>query len=129
LWQQQLGKYDMKKIICTFAGLMVFSSWASAGETLDADAVKKLVTGNTAHVLGPRGASKNYHSPDGKLIRLFDGAVYEGTWQVKDDGTHCVKGMPGGCGKISDNGDGTYTRNRDDGEILKWPAIVNGKDF
>lgn len=112
------------------ACLVLSSGAALAGETLDAAAVKKLITGNT--VLAQRGNGstvKNYFSPDGKLIRLENGATSEGTWQVKDDGTHCVEGMPGGCARIVNNNDGTYDRVQQWGPPVTFKSIVSGKDF
>ena len=121
----------MKKIAMAFAGFVLFSSLTHAGETLDADAVKKLITGNTAHGLAPNGATrKNYFSADGKLFRYQDGNVSEGTWKVNDDGTQCVQGIPGGCATIVRNDDGTYDRVLATGKVaLKWMKFVNGKDF
>lgn len=121
----------MKKITVVLAGLVLLSGLAHAGETLDADAVKKLITGNTAHGLAPNGATpKNYFSPDGKLIRFVNGDVTEGGWQVNDDGTQCVKGMPGGCAKIVKNENGSYDRVLPNGSVpLKWTKFVSGKDF
>lgn len=121
----------MKKITVVFGCLVLFSTWAQAGETLDADAVRKLITGNTVHGLNPTGGTqKNYFAPDGKTVRQIGDKIVEGTWNVKDDGTQCVKGMPGGCAKIVNNGDGTYDRVTDDGGIrLRWTSVVNGKDF
>ena len=121
----------MKRIAMAFAGCVLFSSLAHAGETLGADAVKKLVTGNTAHGLAPNGATpKIYFSPDGKLLRHQDGNVSEGTWSVNDDGTQCVQGTPGGCATIVRNDDGTYDRVLATGKLaLKWIKFVNGKDF
>lgn len=121
----------MKNIAVVFAGLVLFSTCAQAGETLDADAVRKLITGNTVHGLSPTGGTqKNYFGPDGKTIRQTGDKIVEGSWSVNDDGTQCVKGMPGGCAKIVNNGDGTYDRVTDDGGIrLRWTSVVKGKDF
>ena len=121
----------MKTIAFAFAGFVLFSTGAYAAETMDADAVKKLISGNTAHGLAPNGGTpKNYFSPDGKLYRQAGGKISEGTWRVNDDGTQCVEGLPGGCTKIVRNDDGTYDRVAADGSVpLKWTAIVKGKDF
>lgn len=121
----------MKTITFAFAGLVLFSTWAHAGETLDAAAVKKLLSGKTAHSLSATGnTSKNHFAPDGKLYRLYENKLYEGTWYVEADGTHCVKGMPGGCAKVIRNEDGTYDRVKENGETYaRWLAIVDGKDF
>ena len=123
----------MKKIAVAVAGLFWMSAFAQAGETLDAAAVKALITDKT--VTGVRtsdGATlKNYFSPDGKVYRLEAGQVAEGTWKVNDDGTQCVDGIQGGCAKIISNGDGTYDRNQDKSgkTLLKWNSFVNGRDF
>lgn len=121
----------MKTTTLALAGFVFFSASAHAAETLDAEAVKKLITGNTAHGLTPNGGTpKNYFSPDGKLYRHASGKISEGTWRVNDDGTQCVEGLPGGCTKIARNDDGTYDRVAADGSVLlKWTTIVKGKDF
>lgn len=120
----------MNKGILALMALIICCGSALAGETLDAAAVKKLLTGNTAHVQRGDGTTlKNYFSPDGKLIRYENGATSEGTWQVKDDGTHCVDGLPGGCGRIVKNSDGSYDRVQAWGRPVTFSAVVNGKDF
>jgi hypothetical protein len=121
----------MKKGVFMFASLVLLSGWAYAGETLNADAVKVLITGNTAHGVTPGGGTmKNYFSPDGKLIRQVDGTIVEGEWSVNDSGKQCVKGMPGGCADIVKNDDGSYDRVLPNGNVpLRWTKFVNGKDF
>ena len=121
----------MKKLILAFAGFVVFTGWVHAAETLDADAVRKLITGNTAHGLKNDGSTmKNYFSPDGKLVRQDGGKILEGTWSVKDDGMQCIEGVPGGCARIVRNDDGTYDRVLPNGKVpLKWTAFAEGKDF
>ena len=121
----------MKMSAFAFAGVVLFSSWAHAAETLDADAVKKLITGNTAHGLKTDGSTmKNYFSPDGKLVRQDGGKILEGTWSVKDDGSQCVDGVPGGCARIVRNDDGSYDRVLPNGKVpLKWTSFADGKDF
>lgn len=121
----------MKKIAFVFAGWVLLSTGVYAAETLDAEAIKKLLTGNTVHGLAPNGnTQKNYFAPDGKTFRQVGGKILEGTWVVNEDGTQCVEGMPGGCAKIVRNDDGTYDRVATGGGIrLKWTAVVNGKDF
>lgn len=121
----------MKTLTIVFAGLILFSTGAYAGETLDADAVRKLITGNTVHGLTPNGKTPKIHfSSDGKVIRKGDDGTFEGTWNVNDDGTQCVTNIPGGCAKIVRNDDGTYDRVTMEGKVLlKWTSVVNGKDF
>ena len=121
----------MKTTTLVFVALVIFSTSVQAAETLDAEGVKKLITGNTVHGLAPNGnTQKNYFAPDGKTHRQVGGKILEGTWRVNDDGTQCIEGMPGGCAKIVRNDDGTYDRVTTDGGVrLKWTAVVNGKDF
>jgi len=121
----------MKTITFALAGFVLFSTGAYAAETLDADAVKKLISGNTVHGLTPNGKTpKIYFSSDGKAFRKGDDGTFEGTWSVNDDGTQCVAGIPGGCAKIVRNDDGTYNRVTTEGKArLKWTSVVNGKDF
>jgi len=113
--------------------LMLASTMAHAAETLNAEAVKKLLTGKTALTLsvGYSAELKNYFSPDGKLYRNLDGKITVGTWSVEEDGAHCVQNIPGGCGKIVSNGDGTYDRvdNKTGAVKARWFALVDGKDF
>jgi hypothetical protein len=120
----------MKAHAFVFTSLCMISIGAHAVETLDADAVRKLISGNTAHSVSPAGAFKNYFSPDGKAVRHTGSAVAEGSWTVSDDGTHCLEGLPGGCAKIVRNDDGTYDRLAGGGKVLvKWTAVVKGRDF
>lgn len=121
----------MKKIAFVFIGFALLSGWAHAAETLDAGAVRKLITGNTALGVAPNGSTmKNYFSPDGNLIRQLGDKIMAGTWKVNDDGSQCVEGVPGGCAAIVRNDDGTYDRVQSNGASrLKWTSFVNGKDF
>lgn len=61
----------MKTIALAFSGFILFSTGVFAAEIMDADAVRKLLTGNTVHGLRGNGETlKNYFSPDGKIYRL-----------------------------------------------------------
>lgn len=121
----------MSRFVFVFAGFILFSSGAYAGETLNADAVRKLLTGNTVQGVTPNGKKpKIFFSADGKAIRKGEDGEFEGTWKVQDDGMQCVVGLPGGCALIVRNDDGTYDRVTTEGKVLlKWTAVVNGKDF
>ena len=121
----------MKTIMVTFAGL-VMASLAYAGEELSGDAVKQLISGNTAHTYLNGIEFKNHFAADGKLYRQMDGAITEGTWEVKNNGLHCVGGgVQNSCAKIVKNDDGTYDRlNPRTGQAgARWLKIVEGKDF
>lgn len=123
----------MKHITLALIASGLFSGLACAGETLDAAAVKKLITGNTVEGLSPNGVTqRNYFAPDGTTIRQIDGQadLLEGTWSVKDDGAQCVQGMSGGCATIVRNDDGTYDRIVKGGNVrLKWVTVKPGKSF
>lgn len=59
----------MKQTVIAVAAYLLVSTSVQAAETLNADAVKKLISGNTAHGLAPNGATpKIYFSADGKLV-------------------------------------------------------------
>jgi hypothetical protein len=110
---------EMKKTLFAMTCLFLFSAWAHAAETLDADAVRKLISGNTVHGLTADGRTPKIHfAADGTAIRKEeDGDTREGKWQVKDDGTQCVIGLPGGCAKVVRNDDGTHSRVLPDGNV------------
>jgi len=131
LWHHCHKGNEMKKVAFAVASVVLLSSWVHAAATLDADAVRKLITGNTAHGLKNDGSTvKNYFSPDGKLVRQDGGTILEGSWSVKDNGTQCVEGLPGGCATIVHNDDGSYDRVLPNGKVpLKWTTFTNGKDF
>lgn len=121
----------MKQALIAVAGFLLVSASVQAAETLNADAVKKLISGNTAHGLAPNGKTpKIYFSTDGKLYRQDGDTVREGTWHVKDDGMQCVEGTPGGCARIVRNDDGSHDRVNADGKtLLKWTSVTPGKGF
>lgn len=120
----------MKSITIAITGLILASATAYAGETLNAAAVKNLVSGNTAVGETDTGTKMmNYFSPDGTLHRKMGKKMMEGTWEVKDDGTQCIEGVPGGCATIVKNDDGTYDRMQDGVSRLKWTEFKSGKAF
>ncbi|MEK6664656.1 MAG: hypothetical protein AABY73_12405 [Pseudomonadota bacterium] len=114
-----------------FIGLLLVSSLSFAAETLDAAAVKKLLTGNTVDALAPNGNTfQVYFAGDGKLIRKDGDKLAEGTWRVEDDGKQCIEGTPGGCAVITKNEDGTYDRiGGKGGTKARWISVTSGKGF
>ena len=123
-----LGPGIMKHALSIAAAFLVLPLTAAAGERLDGAAVRALLTGNTAQITSRDGvALQNYFAPDGTLVRLANGKVLQGRWSVKDDGTQCVDGLPGGCATVEREADGTLYRVVD-GLRLKW-VFVNGKSF
>ena len=121
----------MIKALFATIGIILFSTLAFAAETLDADAVKKLLIGHTLHDVRLNGTKvKSYFAADGKLYRQDDGKNSEGTLSVTEDGHQCIGGVFGGCANIVHNDDGTYDRLLPDGKVfLKWDTVVDGKDF
>jgi len=121
----------MKILACI--GLLLVSTFSFAAETLDAAAVKKLITGKTADVLTANTGEmrKTYFSADGKVVRQADDKTEEGTWTVEDDGSHCLQGVKGGCAMIVSNSDGTYDRvHKKKGNVLaRWLSFTDGKSF
>jgi len=105
---------------------------ASAGDRLlSADEVKKLISGNTAHVTRAKdGAQWNlYFAPDGKGYKKEGEAA--GTWEVKASGEHCVSWASNDkvrCLRVADNGDGTYARVLPNGKkIVNWKMEAGKK--
>ena len=121
----------MKTVSIAFVSMCLASGFVHAADEMDADSVKSLIMGNTVHAVNAQGvAQKNYFAPDGTTYRQVDGKTLEGTWHVKEDGSQCVEGMPGGCAKIVRNDDGTYDRIVGGGKVrLKWSAVTQGRDF
>jgi len=103
---------------------------ASAGDRLlSADEVKKLITGNTVHVTVVQNGKQFsvYFAPDGKG---YSKKGERGTWEVKDNGEHCVswaKRDAVRCLRIADTGDGGYARVFSDGKKANIWKIEAGK--
>lgn len=111
-------------------GLLLVSPMSFAEETLDAAAVKKLLSGNTVEALASSGNTfQTYFAADGKLIRKDGDKIAEGAWRVEDDGKQCVEGTPGGCAMIVKNDDGSYDRKTKKGVAARWLTITPGKGF
>lgn len=110
----------MKINTLVFFGFILIASLANAGDMVDAETLKKLITDKTVIAESPKGPLKTFFSSDGNAYRSNE----TGTWIVKSDGTHCIDGIRGGCSKVSSNGDGTYTRGP-----TKWVSIVDGKSL
>lgn len=102
-----------------------------AEETLDAAAVKKLLSGNTVEGLSANSGNTflTYFTADGKLVRKDGDKITEGVWRVEDDGKQCVEGVPGGCAMIVKNDDGSYDRKNKKGVVARWLTITPGKGF
>lgn len=85
---------------------------------LDAQQVKELISGNTVECYHKKKKFSYiiYFAPDGAALGIStDLRERKATWQVSDDGYHCVhwsdKAAPI-CHGIFPNGDGSYQRKK-----------------
>jgi endonuclease YncB( thermonuclease family) len=98
---------------------------------LSADEVKKLISGNTAHVTRVKDGDKwnVYFATDGKAYKK-EGEV-AGTWEVKDSGEHCVSWASNDkvrCLRIADIGGGLHARVLPNGKkIVTWKVEAGKK--
>jgi len=106
---------------------------AVAGDKMSAEAVTKLISGNTVHVVRNKDGVefKMYFSAEGVAQRLIQGKVKYGSWEVKPNGKHCINmGGKDKCAAVQDNGDGTYSRlNKRGKATVTWKKFENGKAF
>jgi len=126
-----------KALLIFLAGLMSIAFMCNAAaeemQKVGATELKKLITGCTVHnscqVTGE--ISKTYFYPSGKLIRESQGQIVEGTYYIKDDGTHCnVLDGKHLCADIMKTGDGTYHRIAPNGKRLGiWNKVVPGNEI
>jgi len=100
----------------------------AAERVLNADEVKKLISGNTVRVtLVSKGKQWSiFFAPDGKGYEIKD--QVHGTWEVKDSGEHCASWAKLKCAKIVDIGGGKYARIKPDGEhAVTWTIEAGNK--
>lgn len=119
------------KIVPAIAILMI-SGQLYAAEPMSADAVKSLMSNNTMNGKNLKKDKNftNYFREDGTATKLTSkGKKWQGKWQVKDDGQHCVewdkKKKRGGCGAIVDLGNGTYHKLEGDKPRIEF-TITEG---
>lgn len=117
--------------LCGFAlGFALLANPAFAQKMLDGDEVKKLIAGKTVHITHAKSGKqwRSYFAEDGKAF--LDNSGQEESWEIDDKGRHCNTGVPLMCAKIRDNGDGTYSRMKPNGEAaVTWTKIEDGKKF
>ncbi len=114
------------------AVLLVTSFSANAADALSADAIKKIIVGNTVNgehaIKGFKFTA--YFKADGTATRNWKGDVQEGTYFFKDN-LHCVNfGNGDRCAAMVSNGDGTYKRLKggiDGKHVINWLSISTGK--
>lgn len=106
----------MKKSIAALAApFLLLSSLASAGNELNSDEVTALFSDKKFdgenHSTGK--SSSNRAKANGKMYaNVMMGPSWTINWWVDEAGQHCLKHPKFGesCGKIIDNGDGSYSR-------------------
>ncbi len=117
-------------VVAVWAVLMLAPGLSFAdNKVLNGDEIKALITGKTVHVTRKNDGAqwKIFFDVNGKAISSQSG---EGTWDINGSNEHCNSGVNLNCAKISDNGDGTYSRLKPNGDIaVIWTKIVNGKDM
>lgn len=126
-------KHKLKTLSLAAGATLALTAMAgsmAADRVLNAGEVKKLITGNTAHVTRVHNGEQwnLYFAPDGKGYKTEGEA--SGTWEVKDNGEHCVSWSPKpkyACARVADIGDGKYARLKDDGSHLVIWKIEAGK--
>lgn len=105
----------MKTVLLTVPMLMFgLTHTALAEQTLTQNEVRSLFTDKTFDGINTKAgrAFTIYFAPDGGIaITYADGKTNTGTWNVTDDGQHCVS--LSGCSYVVDKGDGTYHKIRD----------------
>lgn len=112
--------------------LMALSASASAGTPLSGEQIKQLVSGNTI-VLYSHARSQNYtihYATDGSAASRSesDGKIVKGTWRITDSSEWCNHwtGAVERCGRVIDNGDGTYNRMESGSLRAVWKKIHPG---
>ena len=112
--------------------LPLFATAAHADSMLNADQVKKLVTGKTMHATHIKGFKfKVYFDTDNKTaFRAQKGSTTKTTYTMKGN-KHCIfwKGEDR-CAGIRDNKDGTYSRINPRGKaVVTWTKATDGKNL
>lgn len=119
----------LSSAVLLLALIAVFSH-ARAGKALSGDEVKALITGKTVSVKRNVDSSawKSYFTDDGSAF--LDNSPEKKSWHVDDKGRHCNTDVKLKCAVVADNGDGTYSRMKPNGEpAVTWTKIVDGKSF
>ncbi len=107
----------MKKGLLLFAlPLLLLASVQPvfADQSLPQDQVKSLLYDQTFDGVNTKTgrAFTIYFSPDGTIAIVYqNGKTNTGTWNVTDDGQHCVS--LSGCSYVFDKGEGVYHKVRD----------------
>ena len=113
----------MKEGCIALMTLFIFSSVVSAGEYLNADETKALLTGKTfdGFFLPKNKKFSVYEAPDGthNVLRPNGKRDKGRTWFVNDKGQHCTthkKWKEPRCSYVKDVGNGEYHKFSDQGE-------------
>lgn len=127
-------KSYLKKLISllslTALTLFFISTSAIADEYLSKQKIKALFVNKTVYSehLHKDLQFKVYFDADGKTAyRTRKDEIIKTTYTIKGD-KHCIYWNDADrCASILDNGDGSYTRVKNDKKIIKWYKVVDGK--
>jgi len=130
----QKGRINMRRIIITTALLMMTGMNLAHAEQLDAAAVKALYNDQTVNAFNliKDIESTTYFNPNGKFYGTRDDSIFQGEWEVKDDGNICLTFANGKtrC-RLMQKIDGTYYKVKVKGNgkikrILEYKSFTKG---
>ncbi len=131
-------KFWISARLAALGVLGLMSSLAMAGEWMTGEQIEKLISGNTTYGKHQfKGfTSYSYNREDGTSVGWNSkrGAT-KGTWRVK--GNKICRHLDGNrkehCQEVKDNGDGTYNRYKQPGNlampkkhVFTWTKVVPG---
>ena len=108
-----------------------FSGALYSADPMSADAVKNLLSNNTAYCknLQKNKEFTNYYRDDGTVIKLSPGGNKKrGKWRVTENGRHCIDwGKEDGecCHPVFDQSNGTYQKV-EEGEPKAEFRVIEG---
>lgn len=107
--------------------MLLFAQTSLADKMLSGDEIKALISNKTVSVSAPSADWQQYFAADGSSVR--DNGQ-NSSWYIEDN-KHCnTASAKFLCAPIRDNGDGTYARIKDNGDVIvSWSKIVDGKKF
>lgn len=124
-------KQKLKNLSLVVGATLALSAMAgsmAADRALNADEVKKLISGNTVRVTQVNNGKQwsIFFASDGKGYEAKDQA--RGTWEVKENGEHCASWATLKCAKVVDIGGGKYARIKPNGEhAVTWTIEAGNK--
>ena len=124
-------KQKLKKLSLVAGATLALTAMAgslAADRILNADEVKKLISGNTVRVTQINNGKQwsIFFAADGKGYESKD--QVRGTWEIKENGEHCASWAALKCAKVADIGGGKYARLKPSGEqAVTWTIEAGNK--